>query len=78
VTPGTNANSLNATGITAYQTLSTAVQSNAIVADAVQVVLSVFTRVPKGGVVTNVGVVNYMVTRSVLGTVRRRRPGRGK
>lgn len=76
-TPLTDPNELNSVGITAYNALLTAIQSTAIVDGAVVMSLCVYTRTLKGLAVTNAQTVATSLVRTVLGTVRRRRPGRG-
>jgi len=78
VTPGTDPNRLNATGIAAYQTLITAIDNAAITDGATVMDLCIYTRPLKGQPVTNAQATITYIMRPLLGTVRRRRPGRGK
>lgn len=78
VTPATDDNRLNATALTAYQTLMTALQANTIVDGANAMTLSIATR-PKTNVAWNQAqLVSTMIIRPLLGTMRRRRVGVGK
>lgn len=80
VTAGANANSLNATGLAAYLTLQVAIDNGTIVDAAVAMNPAIYQRT-KGfspPPVSLGALVTQLVTRTVLGTVRRRRPGRGR
>jgi hypothetical protein len=78
VTPASNANSLNATAIAAYQTLANQTDAVGIADGAAEMFLAVYQRPAKGFPATQAQAVENIIIRPVLGTVRRRRPGRGK
>jgi hypothetical protein len=78
VTPGTDANRLNATGVAASAALATALNSATIQDGAVNASPAVTTRVLKGLPTTQGQTLTTFTSRFLLGTVRRRRIGRGK
>ncbi len=76
-TPATDANVINATGLTAYATLAGAL-SNPLMAGALLWTPIVSTRpTPPATLVTNAAFINQYFVRPTLGTARRRKPGRG-
>jgi len=77
-TPATNPNNLNATGLAAYTTLWENFNSVDIVDGAVIMYVSVYTHVKGNSPVTLAQNVATWVVQPILGTTRRRRPGRGK
>jgi len=77
VTAGTNPNSLNATGITAYNNLVFALVT--LISDGTNnYSLGVTQRTRAGAAATNGQIQGTTFNRTLLGTVRRRRVGRGK
>lgn len=78
ITPATDENRLNATGLTAYALVTAALQSNTILDGANVMTLSIATR-PKTNVAwTQAAPVLTLLMRTLLGTIRRRRIGVGK
>lgn len=79
VTASANANQLNATGVSAYTTLFGIYSPVGwINANGTSMTTCVYQRALKGAPVINAAPVLSYVVRTVLGTTRRRRPGRGK
>jgi hypothetical protein len=78
VTPTVDPDRLNSTGITAYNALATALDVQLTDTGGVVLDMCIFKRVAKGLSVLNGQDVSTFQTRPLLGTVRRRRIGRGK
>lgn len=78
VTPASNADQLNASGQTAYNAFATALDVAIADTGGVTADVCVYTRVAKGLSVLNAEDVLQLVVRPLLGTIRRRRVGRGK
>jgi hypothetical protein len=78
VTSSSNANSLNTSGVAALTALGTAVLAGTCVDGATVMSPCIYTRVKGATPVTNAAPITSTIARSLLGTVRRRRPGRGK
>lgn len=77
-TPASLPDYVNATGLTAYNSFLSAIQSASIVDGSTLMALCIYTRVAKGQPVTQGQFCSVVQMRSLLGTVRRRRTGRGK
>lgn len=78
VSPLVDPNRINLTGSTAYQAVASAMTSASIVDSGNQALPAVTQRVHGGAAVVNGQTVASFVVRALLGTVRRRRIGRGK
>lgn len=77
VTPAADPNRLNATGLTAYTTLATSLLGN-LSDGAVNYSPVIATRpVPPANVVSRAALILSSTVRTLLGTARRRKPGRG-
>jgi hypothetical protein len=78
VTPATDPDRINSTGIASYNSFITDLQSGSVTDGTNLMTPCVYTRVPKGGNVTQAANVISWLMQPLLGTVRRRRVGRGK
>lgn len=75
---GADCNHLNNTGATPYAALASALAAMSLADGANTAALAVYTRPGKGLPVTQAQVCSRVVAQTLLGTVRRRRIGRGK
>lgn len=78
ITAATDPDRINAVGLVAYNAFVTALLNTALADGATNCNLAIYTRVAAGQPVTKGQLVTTCVMRSLLGTIRRRRVGRGK
>lgn len=78
VTTNVDPNALNAAGLADLFSFATALENNDPSDGTNSVELCIYTRPPKGLPVTLSSLVNQVIARPLLGTIRRRRVGRGK